>query len=155
MSEKKNMTVTLTCPSCESAIDVLPTLDAHHAECDICQEQVPVTFNENHMQGVLKECPCCQRRDFYKQRDFNRKIGVILFVIAAIASIWTYGISLIALWLVDFFLFQKLPSIAICYKCQSIFRNVANIEEIYDFNHEMNDRIVYSDHDFHGEQLEH
>ena len=71
MSDKKSMTLTLTCPSCESAIDVLPTQDAHHAQCDICQEQVPVAFNEDHMNGVLKDCPCCSRKDFYKQRDFK------------------------------------------------------------------------------------
>lgn len=149
------MTVTLTCAECGSGINILPTGDAKAAECDVCHVETPVHFNEDHLQGVLKDCPCCQRKDFYKQKDFNRKIGVILFVIAAIASIWTYGLSLIALWMVDFFLFRKLSQIAICYKCQTIFRNVANIDDIHDFNHEMNDRIIYSDHDFEGKPLEH
>jgi len=149
------MTVTMTCTECGSGINILPSTDAKAAECDVCQEKIAVQFNEEHLQGVLKDCPCCQRKDFYKQKDFNRKIGVILFVLAAIASIWTYGLSLIALWMVDFFLFRKLSQIAICYKCQTIFRNVANIEDIHDFNHEMNDRIIYSDHDFEGKPLEH
>jgi len=154
MSENK-MTATITCPECESAIAVYPSLEAKVAKCDICHHEVDVHFNNEHMQNKLESCPCCSRKDFYKQKDFNRKIGVILFVIAAIASIWTYGISLIALWVVDFFLFSKLPLIVICYKCATIFRDVKNIDEIYDFNHEMNDRIVYSDHDFQGEQLDH
>ena len=152
---KDMMTVTMTCPECGSAISVYPNVEASHAKCDVCSHEVPVTFSEEHVGGNLKQCPCCDRKDFYKQKDFNRKIGVILFVIAAIASIWTYGLSLIALWLVDFFLFRKLSQIVICYKCSTIFRNVKNIAEIFDFNHEMNDRIIYSDHDFQGEQLDH
>ncbi len=149
------MTVTMTCPECESAIAVYPNKEAITATCDICSHVASVKFNEEHEHNILKECPCCERKDFYQQKDFNRKLGVILFVIAAILSIWTYGLSLIALWLLDFFLFSKLPNIVICYKCATIFRNVENISEINDFDHEMNDRIIYSDHNFEGKALDH
>jgi ribosomal protein S27E len=154
MSDKK-MTVMMTCPNCESAVTVYPDAEATQAACDICEHQLDVKFTAEHEQGIVKECPCCERKDFYKQKDFNRKVGVILFVIAAVLSIWTYGLSLIALWLVDFFLFQKLPAVVICYKCSTIFRQVNNTDDIHDFNHEMNDRIVYSDHDFEGKVLDH
>jgi hypothetical protein len=93
--------------------------------------------------------------DFYKQKDFNRKIGVFLFVVAAILSIWTYGLSLVALYLVDLFLFRKLSLVGVCYKCRTNFRKISNIQEIREFDHEMNDRIVYSDHDFKGKPLSH
>lgn len=149
------MTVQITCEECGSGNEVLPSLEADKVVCHICNHVTPLHFNENHMRGELEECPCCQRKDFYKQKDFNRKIGVILFVIAAILSIWTYGISLIVLYLVDLFLFRKLPMIAICYKCNTVFRNVSNISKLYDFDHEFNDRIVYSDHDFGGRKPEH
>lgn len=149
------MTVTLTCNNCGSAIDVHPTLEAHKAECGVCKHQVDVTFNQDHMQGILKDCPCCGRKDFYSQKDFNRKLGVLLFVIAAILSIWTYGISFIVLYLFDLILFKKLGLIAICYKCQTIFRKVENVKDIPGFNHEMNDRIVYANHDFGGKPLDH
>jgi hypothetical protein len=114
-----------------------------------------VQFNDDHIQGVLKDCPCCGRKDFYSQKDFNRKLGVMLFVIAAILSIWTYGLSLVALYLVDLFLFRKLAMVAICYKCTTNFRKLTNMNEIRDYDHEMNDRIVYSDHDFKGQPLNH
>ncbi len=149
------MTVTFACKNCGSAIDVYPSASAHKIECGVCKHEMDVTFNENHVNGILKECSCCGRKDFYSQKDFNRKIGVILFVIAAILSIWTYGISFIVLYLFDLLLFKKLGLIAVCYKCQTIFRNVTNIKEIAGFNHEMNDRIVYSDHDFGGKPLDH
>ena len=155
MNQESLMTVTMTCPECESAISVYPNKEASKANCDICQHEVEVNFTDEHENSVLKTCPCCGRKDFYQQKDFNRKVGVILFVIAAILSIWTYGLSLIALWLVDFFLFRRLPNIVICYKCATIFRDVKNIDDIHGFDHEMNDRIVYSDHDFGGRAPEH
>lgn len=149
------MKITLTCSECGSAIDVHPTAGARVAECSICKHLNPIQFNEHLMAGILEECPSCGRKDFYRQKDFNRRIGVALFIIAAIASIWTYGLSLVVLWLLDLLLFKRLPSVAICYKCKCIFREIKNMAEIAPFNHEMNDRIVYADHDFGGRSLEH
>ena len=103
------MTVHITCSECGSGINVIPNKEADKAQCDICQHVTPVKFNSDHEAGKLCDCPVCERKDFYQQKDFNRKIGVILFVIAAILSIFTYGLSLIALWLVDLLLFSKLP----------------------------------------------
>ncbi|MFY7991711.1 MAG: hypothetical protein ACOVP4_00335 [Bacteriovoracaceae bacterium] len=149
------MSVQITCKNCGSSVEVIPDHLSTKAECGVCSHVNEVHFTQEHEHGILKECPVCTRMDFYKQKDFNRKIGVMLFVIAAVLSIWTYGLSLVALYLVDLFLFKKLSPVAICYKCSTNFRHVANIEEIRDFDHEMNDRIVYSDHDFKGKPLSH
>lgn len=149
------MEIQITCSNCGSGIEVIPEHHAHSVDCHICKHVIPVTFTHQHEEGILKECPVCSRQDFYKQKDFNRKIGVVLFVIAAILSIWTYGLSLVALYLVDLLLFKRLSMVAICYKCQTNFRQVKNMGELPDFDHEMNDRIVYSDHDFKGKPLSH
>lgn len=147
------MTIHLTCPECGSGVHVYPDLEAKEAKCEVCQHTITLKIDASHVESKLEVCPCCERKDFYSQKDFNRKIGVILFVIAAILSIWTYGMSLVALWLVDLFLFRRLSPIAICYKCQTIFRNVSNIRAIPGFDHEMNDRIIYADHNFEGKPL--
>jgi len=149
------MEVQITCSSCGSGVEIIPDLAAKKAHCEICQHDTEVNFTEDHTHGDLKECPVCSRQDFYKQKDFNRIIGVTLFVIAAILSIWTYGLSLVALYLVDLLLFRRLNMVAVCYKCRTCFRKVSNMAEIRDFDHEMNDRIVYSDHDFKGKPLSH
>lgn len=158
------MTVQFTCKNCGSGIHVYPSADAGVVKCDICQQEQTVHFDQLHVEGILKDCPSCERKDFYSQKDFNRKLGVILFVTAAIIStimLWRgmgpqwYLSTFIVLYGADFFLFRKLNQIAICYKCEAIFRNVKNINEIPGFNHEMHDRIVYSGHDFHGESLDH
>ena len=149
------MEVQITCDGCGSSIEVHPQVHATKVDCGVCQHVMNVHFTEDHEKSILKECPVCSRQDFYKQKDFNRKIGVALFVIAAILSIWTYGLSLVALYLVDLFLFRKLSMVVICYKCRTNFRRVLNLTEIRDYDHEMNDRIVYSDHDFKGKPLSH
>lgn len=158
------MTVQFTCQKCGSSVHVYPEVSASKIHCDVCQHEQEVKFDKNHEEGILKDCPCCGRKDFYSQKDFNRKLGVILFVMAAVVStvlLW-YGINplwylstFIFLYAIDFVLFRRLNVIAICYKCTTVFRNVKNIEEIHGFNHEMNDRIVYSDHDFGGKHLDH
>ncbi len=149
------MDIQFTCKECHSSIEVVPSLNSNKIQCSVCLNIDEVNFNQEHLDGILKNCPSCNRMDFYKQKDFNRKIGVLLFIIAAILSIWTYGVSLIVLWLCDLFLFSKIGNVVICYKCNTNFRNVNNLSEIHGFNHEMHDRIVYSDHDFKGEPLEH
>ncbi|MBY0414808.1 MAG: hypothetical protein K2Q18_11605 [Bdellovibrionales bacterium] len=158
------MTVQFTCKNCGSGIHVYPEAIAHKIQCDICQTEQTVKFDHNHEEGNLHDCPSCERKDFYSQKDFNRKLGVILFVMAAVIStvmlyfginpLW-YLSTFIVLYALDFVLFRRLKLIAICYKCQTIFREVKNIEEIPGFNHEMNDRIIYSDHNFHGKPLDH
>ena len=158
------MTVLFTCKNCGSAIHVYPEASAHKIECDVCKSEEIVNFNKDHEQSILKDCPRCERKDFYSQKDFNRKLGVMLFVLAAVIStimlyfginpIW-YLITFVVLYALDFFLFRRLKAIAICYKCQTIFKQVANIDEIPGFDHEMNDRIIYSDHNFHGKPLGH
>lgn len=149
------MEIQITCNQCGSSIEVIPEVGASKVQCEVCQHVHSVQFSADHEAGILKECPVCTRMDFYKQKDFNRKIGVILFVIAAILSIWTYGLSLVVLYLLDLLLFRKLSLVAICYKCRTNFRKIKNFDQIRDFDHEMNDRIVYSDHDFKGKPLSH
>lgn len=158
------MTVQITCTECGSSVEVHPDQKATKAKCDVCQHVMELKFNQDHEKGELHDCPVCARKDFYSQKDFNRKIGVVIFVLTSIATIVLseiYGpmglIVFPAIYAIDFFLFRfkKISHIAVCYKCQTIFRNVSNIQEIPGFNHEMNDRIVYSDHDFKGVPLDH
>jgi len=149
------MEIQITCSNCGSGITVTPSQKATAAKCDVCEHITPLSFLEAHERSHLEDCPVCQRKDFYQQKDFNRKVGVALFVVAACLVPWTYGLSLLALYLMDVFLFRKLSMIAVCYKCQTIFRKVSNIQNIAGYDHEMNDRIVYSDHDFKGKPLSH
>lgn len=146
MTFNNKLTAQITCPQCSSSVEVyLNNEQTTEAICGVCEKVVPIVVTLDHTHDELKSCAVCQSTNFYQQKDFNRKIGVALFVVAAILSIWTYGLSFIAFWLVDVFLFKKLGSIVICYKCETIYRKVKNLNEINDFDHQMHDRIVYSE----------
>jgi predicted RNA-binding Zn-ribbon protein involved in translation (DUF1610 family) len=153
------MTVLFTCDQCEMGVHVHPSKETPQVQCPHCDNTITVKFTKEQEQGVVKDCPKCERQDFYSQRDFNRKVGIFLYLIpTAVCIFWGLIPGIIGyflLWCLDFFLFQKLSTIAICYNCQTIFRDVSNIKEIGDYNHEMNDRIVYSGQDFKGKPLEH
>jgi hypothetical protein len=141
MTNELKAEVTFTCEKCGSGITVMPKIESTHAHCDICNHDQKVKFSHTlATNGILDECPCCARKDFYRQKDFNRKIGVALFVLASILSFWTYGISLIVLYLFDLFLFRRLGEVAACYKCNTLFRKLTNMAQIPPFDHEMNDR---------------
>jgi len=111
------MTVHFTCKQCGSGIHVYPSLEAHAIECDVCKTVQNVHFDKHHVDGILKECPSCSRQDFYSQKDFNRKIGVMIFVLAALIStamLW-YGLgpqwylsTFIVLYGLDFFFLESL-----------------------------------------------
>lgn len=152
------MTVHLTCKGCGSGINIYPDKSSSKVKCDICSHEQNLFFTEEHEQSIVHDCPECQRKDFYSQKDFNRKIGVALFIIPALMVFWNHLIGIagfILLFIFDFFLYKKLHSIVVCYKCNAIFRKASNWKEIPAFNHEMNDRIVYADHDFKGKPLSH
>ena len=100
------MTVQITCSECGSGVHIYPSGEFKTAKCDVCQHLMPVNFGPAHEEGNLEICPCCDRKDFYAQKDFNRKIGVLLFVFASILAIFTYGISLIVLYVFDLILFS-------------------------------------------------
>jgi hypothetical protein len=156
----RNLQIHYTCQNCQSGNEVLVPKNFQPGEvfqdkCHVCEHVQPLKFSTENSNDILHQCVVCERKDFYKQKDFNRKIGVLLFIIAAILSIWTYGISLIVLYLFDLMLFSRLGNIVICYKCQTIYRHVANVVDFAPFDHEMNDRIIYSDHDFQGKPLSH
>jgi len=157
--QASRLRIQLTCKGCGSGNEVyapaINQLERQFLNCHVCSEPMNLTFLPSHSNGCLKDCISCGRKDFYQQKDFNRKVGVIIFIIAAILSIFTYGLSFIVFYLIDFLLFKKLSSIAVCYYCNAIYRNVKNIDEILEFNHEMNDRILYSGHDFGGKGQKH
>ena len=68
-------------------------------------------------------CPICQCRHLYRQRDFNRILGCGLVVLGAALTPWTYGLSLIALSLVDLWLYRRLPEAVVCYRCDTVYRD--------------------------------
>ena len=73
--------------------------------------------------AAVSRCPLCGCRHLYRQRDLNRGLGCLLVALGAALVPWTYGLSLVALGLVDLVLYHRLRVSVVCYRCDTVFRD--------------------------------
>jgi hypothetical protein len=73
-------------------------------------------------QGRLARCAVCACDRLYRQRDFNRKLGLLVVIVAAAFSVHTRGLSLLVAAAIDLGLYMLLPEILLCYHCEAIHR---------------------------------
>jgi hypothetical protein len=156
----KYVEIEITCGKCGSSVDLIADNMLKTANCKICGHSQELNLAKALVEsGDLVSCPCCQRKDFYQQPDFNRKVGIFIFTLGAIITLYTfdetYGLPIILFWLLDVLLYKWVPTVVICYKCATNFRKLTNVASIPAFDHEMNDRIIYSNHDFDGKPIKH
>lgn len=108
------------------------------------------------IQELPGNCPLCECKDFYKQSDFRRSIGLTLVTIASIATFvlmymgynWFVVWSPMPLFLIfDRFLYYFRPPVLICYKCKHNFRGLSekDLESIESFDLETHDRYEFQE----------
>ena len=80
----------------------------------------------------LDRCALCQNDEFYVQKDFNRGLGLVIVTVSSVLGfaamllfdIW--GLLVLgAVTLFDFWLYRRLPLVAVCYLCQSVYHGFA------------------------------
>ena len=91
----------------------------------------------------VEACPQCGCREFYRQKNFPRPVGLAIVIIGIALSFFTYGLSLIAVALLDGIIYLFLPWTLVCYQCRTKFRGVAIPKEIRPYDHHTGDRFRY------------
>ena len=71
---------------------------------------------------VFDTCPLCPCRQFYTVKDFNQILGFAVMAVGVVLVPWTYGLSLPVFAGVDWLLYQRIPTLVVCYRCGSEFR---------------------------------
>ena len=71
---------------------------------------------------LLSRCLRCGLDRLYVQKDFNKKVGLWVFIVAAALSIPTWGLSLLAATLIDLALYYALGDATLCYGCGTVHR---------------------------------
>jgi hypothetical protein len=92
---------------------------------------------------LIERCAACGGDELFAQKDFNRTTGIVLVVIGAIFVPWTFGLSLLAVTILDFVVYYLVHEVEVCYECQAVHRGYARNPAIKPFDLVIHDRHVY------------
>lgn len=113
------------CPNCAAVVPVEGWAERDFLACHACGDRLPLMAEvRTDPHDMLHRCPVCRGKEFYVQRDFNRRLGLALVILGAILAWPTRGLSLAVVVLLDLALYAVVPEIAICYRCEAIFRGL-------------------------------
>ena len=71
---------------------------------------------------MLSRCLRCGLGRLYVQKDFNKKAGLWVFIVAAALSVPTWGLSLLLATVIDLALYCALGDATLCYGCGAVHR---------------------------------
>lgn len=120
-----------SCAACGEANASRPAGDG--VSCDACGAAVAVV--EPHRE--LRQCAVCGSTRLYRQRDFNRFLGLAVIVVGAVLVPFTYGISLPVVFLIDLILYRRVAEMAVCYLCRAEYRGIEVPKRILPFRHHL------------------
>jgi hypothetical protein len=133
------MELTARCPHCQHS--VRQQIGTDSAECAACHAPLFIHGTEAfHARGTLDQCPLCGCAHLYRQKDFNRRLGLALLALGIGLAYFTYGISLLVVTGLDWWLFRRVGDVGCCYLCGALFRGFPGVAALAPFN------LVFHDH---------
>ena len=118
-----SMQVRFFCPGCAAYNRVSDFKAEAVCTCAICRKVIPAYPNGDFTgRNEVTQCLFCQKSYFYNRRDFNKGLGCAILLVAILLSVWTYGISLIVAWMMDWVLFKRLQKVVVCYVCDAEYK---------------------------------
>ena len=128
------------CQDCGKSNEVEDVGATDEIMCSSCGRKYGSAMRFIDLQKGVLHCGICGCRDLYIQKDFNRKVGLVIAATGAVLGPFTKWISLGVAALIDFTLYQVLPLITICYRCGAIYRELPLNPDFEPFNLGINDR---------------
>ena len=126
------MKIRFLCPHCRHELE-FEDLSQDESPCPLCQKTIRLRITEPmRSQNMVDRCAVCECNTVYVQKDFNRALGVSIFLAGA-------GLFLLCAWknrlvegtlvwavfvVADALLYKYLPDVTICYKCYAQYRGV-------------------------------
>lgn len=132
MTPKK---ISLDCPHCQAfqTLEIAEAKSAFTFACGHCQKDITLTGLN---QDPIVSCPVCGNLEFYQHKDFNKKLGLAVFVLGAVLVPWTYALSMFVALAIDAALYPFFPWMTVCYDCKSELRGWPKNPKLDRFNHE-------------------
>lgn len=130
------------CPHCLTfqTLQLNDGLQEISFSCQHCQKNIE--FRHLNQENI-DVCPVCDCRELYQHKDFNKKLGLIIFLVGVIFSFWTYHISLIVALIIDALLYPFFPWMAVCYRCHAELRGWPKNSRLDRFSHEVGAHYEY------------
>jgi uncharacterized protein YbaR (Trm112 family) len=141
------MNVTFHCPSCQQSARLEFASDSTVLVCPHCSQEINIPDNAVTA-GRLHRCLVCPSVDLFARKDFPQRLGVALVVLGFIGSsiawanyqvLWSFAILFFTA-MVDMVLYIVMGESLTCYRCQSQYRGVEEIEKHGGFNLETHER---------------
>ena len=109
--------------------------------CENCGSESGVTAPPD--QAIIERCAACGHDELYFQKDFNRKTGIALVVVGAVFVPWTWGLSLLAVTILDYAVWRIVKDVIVCYRCQAVHRGYPANPALQPYALAIHDRHVY------------
>ncbi len=131
------MTVEFVCEKCNQD-NLVDLSKVTKSTCTNCSKEIDITLSSSMQRGgKIDRCVLCDCIRFYVQKDFNPRLGILIFVIGVLFSYHTKFISLAVATIIDFILYQVLKTVTICYHCRAIYRGFEEDPTHRGFDHNL------------------
>ena len=122
--------VLFNCRNCDAEIPV-STLTPQEVSCPNCSAKT--AFRPDHSlidEGIVRLCPCCGHDALYVQKDFNRKLGLVIVSGGVGTALFFFSrtepilamLTLLAAAAVDLIIYALVREVTVCYSCHAIYR---------------------------------
>ncbi len=111
-------------------------------KCSGCGEIQPAHPEAFAPEGHLNLCPICGCPDIYRQRDFNRNVGLVIIGLGAVLAPFTHYLSLPLFAGIDFLIYYFVPDVVVCYHCQGSLRGYPGMDEVPLFDMNISDKYI-------------
>jgi len=129
------------CPHCKELQTCSIEKNPGEILCTHCQKVLLPNCTEDFIQNeVLNQCAACGCAHLFRQRDFNRILGVLILIVGVVFSFFTYGLSLLVVTVIDLLLYYKVKEVAVCYACSAVYRCFRGISKLEPF------QLILHDH---------
>ena len=127
------MKIRFLCPHCKRELE-FDDLSQAESPCPLCAQPIQLRITERmRTENIVEHCVVCDGGKVYVQKDFNRALGVSIFLAgAALFLLCAWKNRLVegtlvwaAFAVADALLYKFLPDVTICYKCYAQYREVA------------------------------
>src|SRR5258708_13906659 len=141
------MEINTFCPECDNGLFLNDLPKPGLIPWKHCCKGREATGNgELDDQGAIARCGLCGCTEFYRQKDFNYKLGlwVVVFIVIIGLIFNHYLIQiLVAGAILDTILYFALGDIVICYNCRGIYRGLPISPKVEGFDLKIHDQYEF------------